>query len=190
MKKIIAMLLVLTLAMGLVTCGNKTNTPATTTEAAVQGPASALELLQTVWGSYADDEKFPTMGGDMNNMVDGAPGKYDLADEGLTTTLLIPEDQVANVDEAASLVNAMMLNNFTCGAFHVTGDVKAFADAMNTAISTNRWMCGMPEKMFVAVVGEYVVAAFGLNDFLNTFESKLTAAYPSVEYVYNAAVVG
>jgi hypothetical protein len=44
------------------------------------------------------------------------------------------------------------------------------------------------EKMFVAVIGEYVVAAFGLNDFMNTFEAKLTAAYPTVEYAYNAAI--
>ena len=190
MKKIIAMLLVLTMAMGLVACGNNANTPETTTQAAVQGPASALELLETVWGAYAEDEKFPTMGGDANNMVDGAPGKYDLADEGLSSVLLVPADQVANIDEAASLVNAMMLNNFTCGAFHVTGDTKAFADAINTAINTNRWMCGMPEKMFVAVVGEYVVAAFGLNDFMTAFESKLTAAYPTVEYAYNAAITG
>ena len=190
MKKIIAMLLVLTMAMGLVACGNKTDTPATTTEPAVQGPASALELLETVWGSYAEDEKFFAAGGDMNNAVDGAPGKYDLADEGLTSILLVPADQIANMDEAASLVNGMMLNNFTCGAFHVTGDTKAVADAMNTAITTNRWMCGMPEKMLVAVIGEYVVAAFGLNDFMNTFEAKLTAAYPTVEYAYNAAITG
>lgn len=189
MKKIIALLLVLVMAMGLVACGNNGDTAATTTEA-VKGPASALELLETVWGSYAEEEKFPTMGGDANNMVDGAPGKYDLADEGLSTILLVPADQIANVDEAASLVNAMMLNNFTCGAFHVTGDTKAFADAMNNAIATNRWMCGMPEQMFVAVVGEYVVAAFGLHDVMDTFEGKLTAAYPSVEYPYNASIIG
>ncbi|MBR3978719.1 MAG: hypothetical protein IKJ94_03750 [Oscillospiraceae bacterium] len=189
MKKMIALLLVLVMALGLVACGNNGNTAATTTEA-VQGPASALEILETVWASYAEDEKFPTMGGDFENIVDNAPGAYNLADEGLSTTLLVPADQVANIDEAASLVHGMMLNNFTCGAFHVTGDVKAFADAMNTAISTNRWMCGMPEKMFVAVIGEYVVAAFGLNDVLTNFESKLTAAYPTVEYAYNAAIVG
>ena len=55
MKNLIAMLLVMTMALGLVACGNKTNTPATTTEAVVL-PGSALELLETVWGSYAEDE--------------------------------------------------------------------------------------------------------------------------------------
>ena len=187
MKKIIAMLLVLTMALGLVACGNSSSTETTP---AVQGPASALEILETVWNSYAEDEKFPAMGGDFNNMVDGAPGKYDLADEGLTTTLLVPADQVANIDDAASMVNAMMLNNFTCGAFHVTGDAKAFAEAMNTAISGNRWMCGMPEQMRIAIIGEYVVFAFGLNDIITTFEAKLTAAYPSAEMAYSAAITG
>ncbi len=189
MKKIIAMLLVLTMALGLVACGNNGDTAATTTEA-VKGPASALEILETVWASYADDEKFPTMGGDFENIVENAPGKYNLADEGLTATLLVPADQIANIDDAASLVHGMMLNNFTCGAFHVTGDVKAFADAMNTAITTNRWMCGMPEQMRIAIIGEYVVFAFGLNDVITTFEAKLTAAYPTVEYAYNAAITG
>ena len=188
MKKIIAMLLVLTVAVGLVACGNNGSTAATTTEAVAQGPATALEILETVWAGYAETDKFPVMGGDFNHIVDGAPGKYDLADEGLTTTLLVPAEQVANIDDAASVVNAMMLNNFTCGAFHVTGDVKAFADAMNTAITTNRWMCGMPEKMLVATIGEYVVFAFGLNDFMTTFEAKLTAAYPAAEMAYNAAI--
>lgn len=185
MKKIIAMLLVLIMAMGLVACGN--NGSDATTEG-VKGPASALELLETVWKSYTEGEKFPVMGGDANNMVDGAPGKYDLTDEGLSSVLLIPAEQVANVNDAASMVNAMMLNNFTCGAFRVTGDTKAFADAMNTAITTNRWMCGMPEKMLIAVVGEYVVSAFGLESFMTTFESKLTAAYPNAKFVYNTAI--
>ena len=188
MKKLIALLLVMVMAMGLIACGNNANT-ADTTEGA-KGPASALELLETVWAAHAEDEKFFSMGGDVNNMVDNAPGKYDLADEGLSSTLLIPQEEIANVDEVASLVHGMMLNNFTCGAYHVTGDVKAFAEAMNTAITNNQWMCGMPEKMLVAIVGEYVVATFGLESVITTFEGKLTAAYPSTEIAYSAAITG
>ena len=190
MKKVIALIMTLVMVMSLAACGGKEETPVET-EPQVEVPASALEILENVWALYGDDEKFPVMGGDMVNMVDGAPGAYGLEDaESLSFQLLVPADQVANITEAASLFHGMMLNNFTCGAFHVTGDTKAFADAMNNAISTNRWMCGMPEKMFVAVIGEYVVAAFGLNDFMTNFESKLTAAYPTVEYAYNAAIVG
>ena len=191
MKKLIAMLLVLTMAASLVACGNNGGAETTTTTTAPAAVAeSALEILETVWGSYAEDEKFFAMGGDMNNMVDNAPGAYSLEDEGLTATLLVPADQIANIDEAASLVHGMMLNNFTCGAYHVTGDAEAFAEAMYNAISTNPWMCGQPEKMIIAVIGEYVVACFGINDAMNPFEAKLTAAYPSADLVYNEAIAG
>ena len=192
MKRVIAMLLALACVMGLVACGNNAQGGETTTTPAAQDQvASALEILETVWGSYADDEKFFAMGGDMNNMVDNAPGAYSLEDEGLTATLLVPADQIANLDEAASLVHGMMLNNFTCGAYHVTGDVNAFAEAMYTAISTNPWICGQPEKLIVAIVGgEYVVAMFGINDAINPFEAKLTEAYPNTNFVYNEAIAG
>lgn len=190
MKKIIAMLLVLTMAIGLVACGNNGGgeTTAATTEA-LEVPGSALEILETVWNSYGEEEKFFAMGGDMNNMVDNAPGKYDVADEGMTATLLVPAEQLSIVDDAASLVHGMMVNHFTAGVFHVTGDVDAFIEAMYKAISENRWMCGMPEKMTIVVIGgEYVVAAFGLTDIMDNFETKLSAAYPQMELKYSEAI--
>lgn len=203
MKKIIAMLLVLTLAMGLVACGNNAenteSTPETTLETTPEttGAANvsdddetAVALLTAIWDNMDEDKKFFAMGGDMNNVVDNAPGAYSLEDEGLTATLLIPQEQIANVSEAASLVHAMMLNNFTCGAFKVTGEVNDFVSAMYTAVSTNRWMCGQPEKMAIAVIGEYVVVVFGLNDTVNPFLDSLTFSYPQAELDYNEAITG
>jgi hypothetical protein len=84
----------------------------------------------------------------------------------------------------------MMLNNFTCGAFKVTGDVTAFVEAMNTAITTNRWMCGQPEKYVIAVIGEYVVALFGINDAVEPFVTAMTTVYPQAELDYNEAITG
>lgn len=220
MKKLIAMLLALVLVMGLVACGNKTNnettpveTTADTTPADMGGedavtpeggdidipltpdaPAAtngASNVLTNIWNGVAEDSKFFAMGGDFNNMVDGAPGVYSLEDEGLTSTLLIPAEQIANVDEAASLVHAMMLNNFTAGMFHVTGDVAAFVEAMHTAIANNPWMCGMPEKMIIAVIdSEYVLACFGINDAVGPFETALGTVYPNAEIKYNEAIGG
>ena len=186
MKKIIAMLLVLTLAMGLIACGNTTNTPETTEAALAE--KNAVEVLTKIWNGVPEDNKFFSMGGDMNNMVDNAPGAYSLTDEGLTSTLLIPAEEIANVSEAASLVHGMMLNNFTCGAFKVTGDVNAFAEAMHTAIANNRWMCGQPEKMVIAVIGEYVIALFGINDAVDPFVDAMTTTYPQAELDYNEAI--
>lgn len=215
MKKIIALLLALTLAMGLVACGVTNDTPETTTEATNDAvldtpmdpdegdidiplddnaPATgngATTVLSNIWSKVPEENKFFAMGGDMNNMVDNNAGAYSLEDEGLTSTLLIPADQIANVDEAASLVHGMMLNNFTAGMFHVTGDAAAFAEAMHTAITTNQWMCGMPEKLVIAIIdGEYVLACFGINDAINPFETALTAAYPNAEVKYSEAITG
>ena len=84
----------------------------------------------------------------------------------------------------------MMLNNFTCGAFHVTGDADAFASVMVNAVKGNQWMCGMPETMLVAVVGgEYVLMAFGINDAMNPFIAKFTEVYPDAVIVANEAIV-
>lgn len=190
MKKVIALILALMMVLSMVACGNKEETPVET-EPQVEVPGSALEILETVWALYSDDEKFPVMGGDMANIVDGAPGAYGLEDvESLTYQLLVPAEEAANIDEAASLFHGMMLNNFTCGAFHVTGDADAFAAAMVNAVKENRWMCGMPETMLVAIVGgEYVVMAFGINDAMNPFIAKMTEAYPAAVTVANEAIV-
>ena len=59
MKRIVSILLCAVLLLSLAACG--TSAPADTDDNA---PASALELLETVWNSYSDDEKFPAAGGD------------------------------------------------------------------------------------------------------------------------------
>ena len=199
MKKIIAMLLAVMLVASMAACGNnaaeatvattEATTPATESTAADNTaedvvPASALEVLETVWNSYADDDKFAVFGGNQNeNAVMDAPGAFDVADtEGLTYLLLVPEDQIANIDGAASMVHLMNGNNFTCGVFHVTGDVQAFAAAMKAAINGNRWMCGMPEQMFITVIGgEYVLVSYGVGDAMNPFQAKVAAAYPGAK---------
>ena len=200
MKKLIALLLALVLVMGLVACGAKNTenpteeptvapTDAPTEAPAPVGPASALELLETVWALYGDDEKFPTFGGDGLNMVDGAPGAYtDM--EGLESQLLVPADKQAEVTEIASLFHGMMLNNFSCGAFKLAEgvDAAAFADVMKEAVTNNRWMCGFPEKYMVAIVGDCVVLVFGLNDAVNPFEAKLVEAYPDAVVKYSEAL--
>ena len=215
MKKIFALLLALTLVMGLVACGNNetgnetTTTPTNDTTVGEEStsaedgdidisldetPAAsngASEVLTNIWNKVPEENKFFAMGGDMNNMVNNAPGVYSLEDEGLTATLLVPAEQIANIDAAGSLVHAMMLNNFTAGAFHVTGDAAAFAEAMYNAISTNPWMCGMPEKLIIAILdGEYVVACFGINDAVNPFETAMNVAYPDADVKYNEAITG
>ena len=199
MKKIIAMLLVLTMAMSLIACGNTGNTettadttPDTTATAPVIEDEKAVEVLTAIWDNMDEEKKFFSMGGDMNNIVDGAPGAYSLEDvETLGVQLLVPAEEVTNITEAASLFHGMMLNNFTCGVFKVAEgvDAAAFAETMHNAVATARWMCGMPEKELIAVIGgQYVLMTFGINDAVNPFEAKLTEAYPEATVVYSQAI--
>ena len=100
MKKITAMLLVLVMALSLAACNTTPNNPETTTEPTVAGPASALEVLQNIWGLYTDENKFFAMGGDFNAPVDGAPGAVDLTNaDFLTYNLLVPAAEQANVTQ-------------------------------------------------------------------------------------------
>ena len=191
MKKLITLCLALIMVLSMAACGSKnTETPTEPENTPVEVPASALEILETVWALYGDDEKFPVMGGDANNMVDGAPGAFGLSDADMATyQLLVPAEQLANIDEAASLFHGMMLNNFTCGVFHVTGNAQDFAKAMVDAVKNNQWMCGMPETMQVSVIGgEYVLMAFGINDAMTPFTAKLAEAYPAAETVASGPV--
>ena len=196
MKKIISLLLALTMlaAMAVGCADNNNETTAGTTESKVVVPASALEILNNIWALYGDEEKFPVMGGDYETMNPEGPGNYGLTDvETLGVQLLVPADQVKNITEAASLFHGMMLNNFTCGVFHVAEgvDAAAFADTMHEAVKNAQWMCGMPEKTVIAVIGgEYVLMAFGINDAINPFETKLTTAYPDAVVKYSEAIVG
>jgi hypothetical protein len=152
-------------------------------------PKSALEILEKTWAAYGS-EKFFSMGGDMNQLVENGPGKHSLTDEGITATLLVPADQIKNIDDAASMVHGMLLNNFTCGAFHVTGDAEAFAKVMRDTIAANPWICGTPEKLVVAVIGEYVVSFFGIADIVDPFETALKAQYPGANFAYSEGIAG
>lgn len=201
MKKIITLVLAAVMALSMAACtgSNGTNTttapsstttaPTETTAPQVQGPASALEALNAVWSAFGEEGLFYAMGGDYENNVMDAPGAVSLAtSDFLTGALLVPEAQVANVTECASLLHGMLANNFTCGAFKVS-DVTAFANAMKDAIKNNQWMCGMPEKMtIVDLGGNYVVVAFGINDAMNPFFTKLAEIHTGATTLVDEAI--
>ncbi len=197
MKKIIALLLALTMLVAFAGCNN-TNAPETTegtkpvetttapTTEAAPVAASALEILETVWAQFGEDEKFFVMGGDFDAIVDGAPGKVTNTDF-MSSNLIVPAEQVAGITDAAALTHGMNANTFT-GAAYAVADAQAFATAMQTAIQGNRWMCGFPEKLVIAEVGGYVVVLFGHGDAVTPFQTKLTAAYPTTNILVDEAI--
>ena len=204
MKKSILLVLAAVLTMGMTACGKDdagnagNNTQAGTeigtevnTEVGTEintevnteanaGGQETVNILANVWATYGEEEKFFAMGGDMNNMVDNAPGAYSLEDEGLTATLYVPADSVALIDEAASLVHGMNLNTFTGAAFHVTdaANVETFVTALKENIMGTQWMCGFPDKLVIFTVNDqFVVSAFGNAEVIDNFKNKVETVY-------------
>ena len=189
MKKLLTLTLILALALNLAACGSKKVEETTVPTENI--PASALEILETTWGMYAEDEKFAIIGGDMNNPVNDAPGTYDLNNENVTYSLLIPEEQLENVTEAASMIHMMNANTFTCAVFRMADGVSAadFGKAMQEAIQNNRWMCGFPETLTIQNLSDaYVLVAFGTNDNITVLMNHLTLAYPASQNIVREAI--
>ncbi len=187
MKRILSAALCAALLLTLCACGAAPAESADT-------PASPLELLETVWNSYSDDEKFPAAGGDYSeeNQRDGAPGAFSIADtDTLEYMLGFPATEAGKIDAAASLMHMMNMNTFTCGAFHAksSGDLTALCAALRENILARHWMCGIPDKLVIVTVGDYIVSFFGNAELADTFAAKLAAAYPSAKTVSEDPIV-
>ena len=179
MKKLIALSLCAVLLLSLCACGSKK-------EEAPAAPQieSATALLDTVWQSYAEEEKFPGAGGDMDHMNMEGPGAYTVEDaELLDMTFGLPAAEAAMVTEGASLIHMMNLNTFTAGAFRVADgtDMSAFAENVKANVLQRQWICGCPDTLVIIGVGDYVVSAFGEGGIIETFKTKTLAAYESAE---------
>ena len=151
----------------------------------------ALTILNAIWNTYSDEEKFPAAGGDSEHAVDGAPGSFDASNaDNLSYQLTFPADDASLIDSAASLVHMMNLNTFTCGAFHVAdaNNVARLADDLRTTIQAKHWMCGFPDKLVIVTVGQSVFSVYGNEELVNTFRDKLLTSYPTAAAVYDEAI--
>ncbi len=151
----------------------------------------ALTILNAIWNTYSDEEKFPAAGGDSEHAVDGAPGSFDVSNaDSLSYLLTFPADDASLIDSAASLVHMMNMNTFTCGAFHVAdaNNVARLADDLRTTIQAKHWMCGFPDKLVIVTVGQSVLSVYGNEELVNTFRDKLLASYSAATAVYDEAI--
>lgn len=151
----------------------------------------ALTILNAIWNTYSDEEKFPAAGGDSEHAVDGAPGSFDASNaDSLSYLLTFPADDASLIDSAASLVHMMNLNTFTCGVFHVAdaNNVARLADDLRTTIQSKRWMCGFPDKLVIVTVGQSVLSVYGNEELVNTFRDKLLASYSAATAIYDEAI--
>ncbi len=186
MKKIVALMLTLILALGLTACGG--NKAAETTKDDTEGK-TAVQILEDVWAGYEESEKFAIAGGDYENMIMDAPGAVNVADgETLDALLGFPAASAGLIDDGASMMHMMNQNTFTAGVYHVTkaDDVQAVADAVKENIMNRQWMCGFPDDLVVYSVGtNYVAAVFGAEDIVDNFEESLEGYYASTKILYD-----
>ena len=186
MKKLVALLLTLTLAVSVTACGGTGN--GTTVKDDTEGK-KAVDILNDVWAVYEEDEKFAIAGGDYENMVMDAPGAVNVSDgEALDGLFGFPPASAELLDDAASMMHMMNQNTFTAAVYHVTNadDVKAVADALKENIMNRQWMCGFPDDLVIYSVGtNYVAAAFGAEETVDSFEEHLEEVYASSVNLYD-----
>lgn len=187
LKKAAVILLTAGMAFSLAACGDGGKQQASGTEREEQAVAeNALEILNVVWDSYGEDEKFAAAGGDMSeeNMNPEGPGRYSTEDaDALDSALGFPAAFADLIDDAASVMHMMNANTFTCGVYHVkkAEDVEKAASAIKDNILKRQWLCGFPDRLVIASAGDYVISFFGENEIMDTFQKKLTDAYPSAK---------
>ena len=189
MKKWIAMLLAVLTAVSLTACAAKNGGQETASDI-----PDALTILDTVWASYSEDEKFPAAGGDYSeeNMTDGKPGKVSLEKPSEIEYLLtLPASVIEEADDAASLFHMMNGNTFTCGALHLqdAGKLDEAAKEIKDYIMAKHWMCGFPDKLVVVSIDSYLISCFGAEDLVNTFRDKLQAAYAGAVVITDEPIV-
>lgn len=188
MKRLVTFFLTSLLTLTLAACGGNENSADSNSSNDQNSVKSSLELLTTVWSSYEDNDKFPAAGGDMSeeNMTMDGPGKFSIDDTAaLDATLGFPAASAERIDDAASLVHMMNANTFTCGAFHVknAGDIADISTAIRDNIMQRQWMCGFPDKLVIVQVDDYIISFFGEKEIVDTFKTKLNAAYTSAETI-------
>ena len=190
MKKYLSLIIAAALMLSVAACGKKDDNKDNKNSDA---PESAVSLLETVWNTYGEDEKFAAAGGDSNeaNAREDAPGVFGIDDtDALDSMLGFPAAAVDKIDGAASLMHMMNQNTFTCGAYHVrnSSDVESLAGELKGNILARHSMCGFPEKLVIMTVGDYIVSVFGAAELTDTFTAKLSAEYSSAKQLFNVPI--
>ena len=188
MKKLIALMLTLTLAIGVTACSGGAGAGGQAAKDDTEGK-KAVDILNDVWAAYEEDEKFPIGGGGYENMTMDTPGEVLVSDtDSLDGLLGFPADSAGLIDDAASMMHMMNQNTFTAAVYHVANadDVQAAADALKENIMNRQWMCGFPDDLVIYSVGtSYVAAAFGAEETVDSFEDHLEEVYASSVNLYD-----
>ena len=209
MKKLLALVLAALMILVLVACNNteetttgnnETSSTTSTTETteSTEAPkppiaANALEIMDNIWASYDDDNRFFCFGGypGAEEMVENGPATLPLNTDALYNWFQLPEATVALVDDAASLCHGMNTNSFTAAVFHLKdeGDAEAFANSFKETIQDYHFVCGAPTWFTVISLGDgYVLRISGADGLVETFRDAALALYEGATVICDESV--
>ena len=176
-KRILCAVLAVVMVVALAACGTAPKDDAN--KVTIESPVA---LLDGVWGTFAEEEKFPVMGGNnYETPVDDAAGEFNISDvEAATATLHITEDSLKLVDKVGTITHAMNANTFSAAAYHLAdaANAETLVNSLKDSIKSTQWMCGFPDTLIIyTVADEYVVAAFGNAEAIESFKTKLATVY-------------
>lgn len=198
MKKKCLMLLCMISLIALSACGKtekdtESNPPVESVQENKVDVADCTELLAKVWDSYDEDQKFAISGGDYDNMVENSAGAVNVDNaENLDILFGMPADGASMVDEGASIIHMMNANTFTAAAYHLkdSASQQLVADLLKDNIMNRQWMCGFPDTLLIASVGDdYMISAYGEAGNMEVFKEKLLAQYEVAEVIYEESLL-
>ena len=176
-KRILCAVLAVIMVVALAACGTN-GSKEDENKVTIESPVA---LLDGVWGTFAEEEKFPVMGGDFEAAVNDAAGEFNISDvDNATATLHITEDSLKLVDKVGTITHAMNANTFSAAAYHLAdaANAETLVNSLKDSIKSTQWMCGFPDTLIIYTVAEnYVVAAFGNAEAIENFKTKLATVY-------------
>lgn len=190
MKKTVLLCAAFILLLGLWGCGGKKGAEDGQEASPYEDP---LEVLKTVVASYKAEELFAMYGGNQEQAVMDAPGKFDLtkADE-MEMNLGMPKDQLSNVEDAASMVHMMNANTFTGACYQLKEgtDVEGLAEAVASHIKGTQWLCGQPDTLIMIQVGKsYLITAFGNAELIELFKNNALSALEGAKAIQEESII-
>lgn len=178
MKKLISLILCAALCAAVFAGCGKQETPAATTEATeatAPAYASSLELMEAVWATFPEDDRFPAAGGDEAHDTMDGPGAFDVTaySDTFQYQILVDENLTDKLTgDAATLIHMMNTNTFCSAAMQLknAGDASSFAEIYKEIVQGNQWMCGFPDTVVVLSLDNYVLTAYGADDLIQQFK--------------------
>lgn len=193
MKKITVLFFAIVMSFILSGCGNRQDTPEESQEGGESAYAESLDVLNEIMKVYAQEELFSIYGGDQENAVMDAPGKFDISKtEELELNLGLPGELAGEIDDAASMVHMMNANTFTGAVYHLKDgtDIGTFADSVKANILAKQWICGQPDTLIIIDVdGSYILTAYGADELIEIFKNNALLALSGSQVITEEPIV-